>query len=165
MLGEAHIRSGLLSLGLIPSLLASSATRSVTVEELGGLVAKGEKVRVLLKSGAYGEGIVEEITAAALKVQVRRSDNRSELPPGLSTIGAERLAGVTRCIQKGNKRTNLPLILVSTLGTLSLIAAGATEELKPTYVPLALGFTVGLGAGGYYAGRRLDRHCTAFVVR
>jgi len=159
------MRSGLLLLAMIPSLLASSETRSVTLEELGGLVTKGQKVKVLMKSGAHGEGTVQEITAAGLKVQVRKSDNRSELPPGLNTIGAELLASVTRCIQKGNKRTKLPLILVSTVGTLSLIAAGATEELKSTYVPLALAFTGGLGVGAYYAGRSLDRHCTTFVVR
>jgi len=51
------MRNGLLFLALIPSLLASSETRSVTLEELGGVVTKGQKVKVLLKSGAYGRHV------------------------------------------------------------------------------------------------------------
>lgn len=60
-------------------------------------------------------------------------------------------------VNQGNKRTWLPFILCATVGTTAFIAASATEELQSTYLPMAAALTIGLGFGGYYAGRALDR--------
>ena len=68
-------------------------------------------------------------------------------------------------IRKGNKRTKLPLILCTTVGTLAFVAAGATEELKSTYLPLAAAFTAGLGIGGYYLGKQLDQQIVTYVIK
>jgi hypothetical protein len=46
------------------------------------------------------------------------------------------------------------------------VAAGATEEKKSTYLPLvAAALTVGLGFGGYYVGRTMDREEITYRIK
>jgi len=51
------------------------------------------------------------------------------------------------------------------IGTAALVAAGATEERKSTYLPLAGALTVGVGVGGYYAGRSMDYNEKTYRLR
>jgi len=51
------------------------------------------------------------------------------------------------------------------IGTAALVAAGATEERKSTYLPLAGALTVGVGVGGYYAGSSMDYNEKTYRLR
>jgi hypothetical protein len=86
-------------------------------------------------------------------------------PTGERSIAYADIRSITVRRWRGNKRTWLPVALCSTIGTLSFVAAGATEERKGTYLPLAAGLTVAVGVGGYYVGRALDGEEATYAVR
>jgi hypothetical protein len=160
------MRKGLvLAVLLVPTLLLAAETQTVSPQEIVSLLHGGKKIKVVLKTGAYAEGRLEELSPAALKVNVSKSHDLRELPTGMQELSLDRVASVSIRVGKGGKRWKLPLILCSTAGTLSLLAAGGSEELQSTYVPAAIAFTAGLGVAGYFAGKAIDERWVTYVLK
>lgn len=150
---------------LAGAALAEGETLKIDAADLAARMEPGQKVTVVLRSGERGKGVVESLAEGNIRIRLSEAD-----PPGSLTIGSalfepSRFAGVTACSTRGNKRKKLPIILVSTIGTLAFIAAGATEEKKSTYLPAAAAFSVSVGVGSYFMGKRLDEECNTFVVK
>jgi hypothetical protein len=155
----------LLAALFFPALLVGAETQIVSPQELVALLQKGQKIKLVLKTGTYAEGRLEEVSSTNLTVNVRKTRDARDLAMGVQELPYDRVASVTVRIRKGGKRWKLPLILCSTLGTFSFIAAGGTEELQSTYVPAAAAFTATLGVGGYYIGKALDDKWVTYVVK
>ena len=118
-----------------------------------------------MKTGHSGSGKVLSVGETVLALKVKKSQDRTVLATGPQTLPYSQIASISVVIRKGNKRTMLPLILCSTLGTLALVAASATEELKSRYLPRAAAFTAGLGIGGYYVGKKIDQQIVTYVIK
>jgi hypothetical protein len=155
----------LLAALFFPALLVGAETQTVTPQELIALVQKGQKIKLVLKTGTYAEGRLQEVSPTNLTVNVRKTHDARDLAMGVQELAYDRVASVTVLIRKGGKRWKLPLILCGTLGTFSFIAAGGTEELQSTYVPAAAAFTATLGVGGYYLGKAMDDKWVTYVVK
>jgi hypothetical protein len=157
----------LLAALFFPALLMGAETQIVSPQELVTLVQKGQKIKLVLKTGTYAEGKLEEVSSTNLTVNVRKTHDARDLPRGVQELAYDRLASVTVLIRKGGKRWKLPLILCGTLGTASLVlgVGSAAEENKPEYIGAAVGFTAALGVGGYYAGKAMDDKWVTYVVK
>jgi len=157
-----------LSAAALLLLIAISAMADgivVTPQELSELMSPGQKFNLVMKTGHSASGKVLSAGETVLALKVKKSQDRTVLATGPQTLPYSRIASISVVIRKGNKRTKLPLILCSTLGTLAFVAAGATEELKSTYLPRAAVFTAGLGIGSYYLGKRLDQQIVTYVIK
>jgi hypothetical protein len=148
-----------------PALLVGAETQIVSPQELVTLVKKGQKIKLVLKTGTYAEGRLEVVSSTNLTVNVRKTHDARDLPMGVQELPYDRVASVTVRIRKGGKRWKLPLILCGTLGTASFVLAMQTEEFQSTYVPAAVGFTAALGVGGYFAGNAMDKQWVTYVVK
>jgi hypothetical protein len=145
---------------LLPLGLGAQHIQTVSREEAAALIKSGDRVKLILRAGTYVEGKVQDISVAVLRLDVNKSDNSHEVAKGRQELGLERIASVTIVRYKGSKRKWLPVILTSTLGAFSLVVAGGTasEEANAAYIPIAIGFTAGLGVAGYYGGKALDEN-------
>jgi len=160
------MRKGLvLAALLVPALLVPAETQIVSPEELVGRLKVRQKVKLILKTGTYAEGRLEDVSPTRLKVNVRKSHDLRDLPTGMQELTFDRLASVTILVRRGEKRWKLPFVLCSTLGTTSVMIALATEERADTFVPVALGFTAALGLGGHYAGKAMDEEWVTYVSK
>ena len=137
---------------------------AVTPHQLAELMSPGQTFSLVLKTGHSGSGKVLSVGETVLALKVKKSQDRTILATGPQTLPYSRIASISVVIRKGNKRTKLPLILCSTLGTLALVAALSTEELKSTYVPRAAAFTAGLAIGGYFVGKKIDQQVVTYVI-
>jgi hypothetical protein len=155
-----RIICGTLGLSLLFFLSAAPIlgrqAQSVEPEELQKLIKTGQKVKLVLRNGTYGEGKVHEVDQHMLDLEIKKTNDPKELATGRQQVRLERVASVTFTAYKGNTRIWLAAILPATIGTAALIAAEASEK-PSTYRPIAIPFTVGLGVGGYLGGRALDR--------
>ena len=133
--------------------------------ELPRVLQAGDRVSVVLTSGHAVRGKVLAVGGSDVALEVKASQTPDVLGLARQTIPYDRLARISVATLKGNKRTKLPVILCATLGTLAFVAAGATEELKSTYLPVAAGFTAGLAIGGYFLGKKLDEEVVTYVIR
>lgn len=129
--------------------------RLIAPESISAVLQDDLRVRIVTRDKKVLKGKATRVTAGGVTVQTDNQETH------ISIRDIDRFT-VTR--MRGNKRTRLPLILCSTIGTTSFIAAGATEERKSTYLPMAAALTVGVGLGGYYAGRALDQEKIAYTV-
>ena len=141
---------------LIPLVVMAEDPRLIAPDAVTAVLQEGEQVRIVTRGKQTLKGKTTRVTAEGVNLQT----NNQETHIPLKDI--DRFT-ITRI--RGKKRTRLPLILCATVGTTSFIAAGATEERKPTYLPLAAALTVGLGLGGYYAGRALDRQEITYILK
>ena len=137
---------------------------AVTPQQLAELMSPGQTFSLVMKTGHSGSGKVLSVGETVLGLEVKKSQDRTILATGPQTLPYSRIASISVVIRKGNKRTKLPLILCSTLGTLALVAALATEELKSTYVPWAAAFTAGLAIGGYFVGKKFAQQVVTYVI-
>lgn len=131
----------------VPVMILAEQPRLVTADEATNILRGGVQVRIGTHDKRTISGKPIQATADGVTVH---TGNR-ETPVAMKDIDWFRVS-----TSRSNKRTWLPLILCATVGTVALVAAGATEEKKSTYLPLATGLTAGLGVGGYYAGRTID---------
>jgi hypothetical protein len=138
---------------------------AVSSAELPRLLEAGDRVSVVLTSGHAFRGKVLAVGGSDVALQVKASQTPDVFGLARQPIPYVRLARISVATLKGNKRTKLPVILCATLGTLAFVAAGATEELKSTYLPVAAGFTAGLAIGGYFLGKKLDEEVVTYVIR
>ena len=117
-----------------------------------------------MKTGHSASGKVLSVGETVLALKVKKSQDRTVLATGRQTLPYSRIASISVVIRRGNKRTMLPLILCSTLGTVAFVLA-AGSELQSTYVPRAAGFTAGLAIGGYYVGKKIDQQIVTYVIK
>ncbi len=153
-----NTRLGVMMCVLLTLAAGAEQTKSIEPKELATVLRAGGRAKIVLRSGAQISGTVETVFPEAVAIKTER-------PPAVQSISYAEIRTLKYRDWDGNKRTWLPVILSGTLGTLSFVAAGATEELKPSYLPLAAGFTAALAVGGYYGGRALDRREVTYAVR
>lgn len=134
----------------------SHEPRLIDANETSTVLHEGVQVRIGTRGKRTVTGKTTRVTTDGVAVQV----NNQETQVPLKDIDWFRVT-----LSQGSRRTWLPLILCATIGTTSFVAAGATEERKSTYLPIAAALTVGLGLGGYYAGRALDRHEITYKLK
>ena len=159
-----EVRS-VLALLLLVTVDAMAEGIVVTPQQLAELMSPGQTFSLVMKTGHSGSGKVLSAGKTVLALKVKKSQDRTVLATGPQTLPYSRIASISVVIRKGNKRTMLPLILCSTLGTVAFVAALSTEELKSTYVPRAAGFMAGLAIGGYYVGKTIDQQIVTYVIK
>ena len=160
--------SKILSLSTLLLLIASGAMAEgvvVTPQQLAELMSPGQTFSLVMKTGHSASGKVLSAGETVLALKVKKSQDRTVLATGPQALPYSRIASISVVIRRGNKRTILPLILCSTLGTVAFVAALATEELKSKYVPRAAGFMAGLAIGGYYVGKTIDQQIVTYVIK
>ena len=139
-------------------LAAAGQVRSVDHSTLPSLLQPGAQVKTFLQDGTTLVGSVIRTSPDSFALATKR-------PAAERSIAYADIRSISIKRRRGNKRTWLPVALCSTIGTLSFVAAGATEERKGAYLPLAAGVTVALGIGGYYVGQALDREEATYAVK
>ena len=145
-------------------LAGAQEVQNITPAQLPSLLKSGRKVKLVLRTGAFAEGKFEEVDTTRLKLNVTKSE---DLARGPQDIPLENLGSLTVTEYKGNKRKWLPVIFCSTVGALGLAVGigSASEESKGTYAALGAAVAGGVGVGGYYAGRAMDRKQVTFVIK
>jgi hypothetical protein len=137
---------------LLPRPLVADEILTLAPEQLVGLLDKGQKVRLVLKSGTHAEARVEDVKFPDLQVEVRRTDNPRDLPKGKHVVSLDRLATVSTRRCSGNKRKALPILLSGLLAP-SLL----TVKLKERWAfPAAIGTIAAAAVIGYYGGKASD---------
>ena len=154
---------------VIPLLLVPGEAMAerivVTPQELAKLTSPGQSVQLVMKTGHPVSGKIVSIDGTALTLKVTESPGRTVVAKGRQVLSYRQIESISVVHLKGNKRTKLPVILAASVGTLSFVAAGATEELKSKYLPLAAGLTVGVAVGGYFVGKKLDQRIVTYVIK
>ena len=141
---------------LIGQSLAAEQPRLIAASDIATVLHEGTQVRIGTRSKRTLAGTITRVGLDGVAVQT----DTQEIRVPLEEIDWFRLT-----VRQGNKRTWLPLILCATVGATAFVAAGATEERKSTYLPLAAALTVGVGFGGYYGGRALDREEITYRIK
>jgi len=142
--------------------LVAEEILTLTPDQLVGLLKKGQKIRLVLTSGAYAEAKVVDATSLHLEIQVRRSDSLGDLPKGKQVLSPDRVATVRTSICTGSKRKALPPLLAGLLAP----SLPVTLKLKERWAfPAALATAGGAAVIGYYAGKASDCHPTTINVR
>lgn len=149
------LRSGTVLL-LIAITLPAEQPRLIAASDIATVLHDGTHVRIGTRSKRTVTGRITRVALDGVAVQ---TDTQETHVP-LKEIDWFRLTVI-----QGNKRTWLPFILCATVGATAFVAAASTEEKKSTYLPRAAALTVGLGFGGYYAGRALDREEITYKVK
>ena len=90
--------------------VSGKQVQTVGREELEKLIKKGQKVQVVLETGTYGEGKVEQVDRQRLVLHVTKTNDSRALAKGRQEIALERLASVTFSAYKGNQRKWLAVI-------------------------------------------------------
>lgn len=130
-----------------PVMTLAGEPRRITASEAAAILGGGVEVRI----GTHGKRTISGKVLQAADGGVTVTTGKRETRVAMTDIDWFRVS-----TSRGNKRTWLPLILCATAGTAALVAAGAAEEKKSTYLPLAAGVTAGLGVSGYYLGKSSD---------
>jgi len=141
---------------LIGQSLAGEQPRLIAASDIATVLHEGTQVRIGTRSKRTVTGTTARVDLNGVAVQT----GTQEIHVPLGEIDWFRLT-----VSHGNKSTWLPLILCATVGAAAFVAAGATEEKKSTYLPLAAALTVGLGFGGYYVGRTMDREEITYRIK
>ena len=123
-----EVRS-VLALLLLVTVDAMAEGIVVTPQQLAELMSPGQTFSLVMKTGHSGSGKVLSAGKTVLALKVKKSQDRTVLATGPQTLPYSRIASISVVIRKGNKRTMLPLILCSTLGTVAFVAALSTEAL------------------------------------
>jgi len=152
-----HIRRSSALLLFFPLLIAAAEPRDIASKDIATVLHEGVQVRIGTLAKRVVIGKLTSVTADSVGVQTGAQE--THVP--VKEIDWFRVTAIT----ESNKRTWLPLILCATVGTASFVAAGATEEKKSAYLPIAAGVTAALGIGGYYGGRALDRQEITYRIR
>jgi hypothetical protein len=146
-----------------PAPPEAAALLELRWEELQPLIL-GQRVTVTLADGASVQGDVLAVRDDALVVDVGRRPVPAAVQPGgrlprsaVATIRLERTGGA------GGR--NLGTII----GVLTGVVVGGyvtsqVADSAGTGIPLFLGLASAITAGGYYAGRRIDRRITIIRV-
>jgi len=159
-----HTITAFLLFSVVMSAEMQAQTKKIGATDLQRMIGQGDKVKVATRNGVHAAAVVEQIDNSNILLNVELTSNGAEVPRGIASLPLTSLAEVKVCRMTGRKRKILPIVLGSTLGTFSFIAAGATEEKSDRYFPMALGFTGGVITGGYFLGRALDRECITFQI-
>ena len=133
--------------------------------ELGPRIT-GHKVALVLPNGTHIEGKVRDVEPNALHLKVSKTSDRELLPKGERLIPRQSVS-----LMRVTEYRKLGRLLV-TSGALAVAAGivatnypdlyeGATVAIVPA---VTAGGLVGVGLGGYYAGKRLDRTVTEIQV-
>jgi hypothetical protein len=141
---------------LIGQSLAAEQPRLIAASDIATVLHEGAQVRIGTRSKRTLAGTITRVALDGVAVQTDTQETRVPL---------EEIDWFRLTVTQGNKRTRLPLILCATVGAIALVAAASTEEQKSTYLPLAAAFTVGVGFGGYYAGKALDRKDITYKIK
>lgn len=141
---------------LIGQSLAAEQPRLIAASDIATVLHEGTQVRIGTRSKRTLAGTITRVALDGVAVQTDTQETRVPL---------EEIDWFRLTVSQGNKRTWLPLILCATVGATAFVAAGATEERKSTYLPLAAALTVGVGFGGYYGGRALDREEITYRIK
>ena len=158
--------AGMLLLGAASPLWCGEARQlQLPWNELGPRIT-GHKVALVLPNGIHIEGKVRSVEMGALRVDVSKTSDRELLPKGARLIPRESVS-----LLRVTQYRKLGRILV-TSGALAIaggiVAAnypdlyeGAVVAIVPAVTAVGL---VGVGLGGYYAGKRLDKSVTEIRV-
>lgn len=140
-----------------------AAQASYKWNELGPRIT-GKKAALVLPDGTIVQGKVRGVDLAGLRMDISKTSNKKVQPKGVHTIPRQSVSvlRVTEYRKTGR--------LLFTLGTLAaagaLVALGArdsglTEGPLVVIVPaVGAAGTVGLGLGGYYFGKAVDKRVT-----
>ena len=134
----------------------TAEVRLIAPGRISAVLQEGQQAQIVTRGKKVLKGKAIRVSAEGVIFQTNHQE---------TLIPLEDIRRLTITHMRGNKRTRLPIILCSTIGTTSFIAAGGTEEQKSTYLPLTAALTVGIGLGSYYAGRAMDRQEIKYEVK
>ena len=133
--------------------------------ELGPRIT-GQKVALVLPNGIHIEGKVRNVETDALRLDVKKTSDRELLPKGERLIPRESvsLLRVTRYRKLGRVLVTSGAVAIAS----GIVAANYPDLYEGAVVAIVPAVTagglVGVGLGGYYAGKRLDKTVTEIRV-
>ena len=133
--------------------------------ELGPHIT-GHKVALVLPNGTHIEGKVRTVEPDALRLKVSKTSDRELLPKGERLIPRQSVS-----LLRVTEYRKLGRLLV-TSGALAVAAGVVAANYPDLYEGAAVvvvpavtaGGLVGVGLGGYFAGKRLDKTVTEIQV-
>lgn len=133
--------------------------------ELGPRVT-GHKIALVLPNGTHVEGKVRSVEPDSLRLRVSKTSDRELLPKGERLIPRQSVS-----LLRVTEYRKLGRLLV-TGGALAVTGAIVAATYPDIYGGAALvavpavtaGGLVGVGFGGYYAGKRLDKTVTEIQI-
>ena len=157
--------TGILLVGAIPVWCGDARQLQLPWNELGPRIT-GHKVALVLPNGVHIEGKVRNVETGALRLKVSKTSDRDLLPTGERLIPRESVS-----LLRVTEYRKLGRILV-TSGALAIAGGIVAANYPDLYegavivvVPAVIaGGLVGVGVGGYYAGKRLDKTVTEIRV-
>jgi len=138
---------------LLPASLAAQDSLALSPEQLVGVIAKGQSIKLVLRSGTYAEARVVSARPSAIEIKVTKSDNLRDLPKGNQSLSLNRVATVQTETCAGSSRKALPLLLGGILAPSLGFAANLKEKWA---VPAAAATTGGIALLAYWGGKASD---------
>ena len=140
------------------SAVAATHPSDIRWNELAALII-GHRVSIPLPGGILVEGEALSVRDDSLVLDIARTTNASRYPKGQTPIPR---AAVTE-VRLAERRSTGGRILGTAVGALTGVVAGAEIAVHGTHSEAAgvSAFTataVAFTLGGYFAGRRVDRH-------
>ncbi len=144
---------------------AGSGPEAVRWNELGARVG-GNKVALVLPDGTHLEGRVREVEPGGLRLRVSKTSDRKVIRKGEQLIPR---ASVTLLRVTEYRKLGRLLTTVGALGAAAAIVASQSIDVYEGPMVIAVpaviaGGMVGVGVGGYYTGKALDKRVTEIRI-
>ena len=133
---------------------------SLRWSELEPAVAGG-KVRIVLPNGPRIEGRVVAVEPQALRIRITKTSDRNVHPKG-ETLIPRTAVSVVQVVRFGVRwrifgTVTGPLLVAAAGASAAALGIGRVEGLGKS-IGVGLALYGGAGVGGYYLGKRADRH-------
>jgi hypothetical protein len=126
----------------------------------------GRQVRIVTPSGVRIQGRALVVQPQALLIKIEKTSNKKVHPKGEASLPRSAIS-VLQVMKYGVRwriiGTAIAPALVAVAGTAAVIRSGNADDL-PRYVGFGAAGVIGAGVGGYYLGRRADRHVTTIRI-
>lgn len=136
---------------------------SLKWSELGPRI-EGKKVALVLPDGTNVQGKVRGVNPAGLRLDISKTSDKRAQPKGVHTIPRQSVS-VLRVTEY--RKMGRLLFTVGALATAGALAAHGARDSSLTEGPLVVivpvvgaAGTAGLGVGGYYFGKAVDKRVT-----
>jgi hypothetical protein len=139
---------------------------SLRWNELESAIA-GQQVRMVLPGGARIEGRALAVQPEALIIKITKTSDKKLQSKGEASVPRSAVS-VLQLVKTGNRwravGTTVGLGLVAAAGTAIAIRTHVSAENLLKYVGYGSAGMLGAGIGGYFIGRRADRHVTIIRI-
>ena len=150
-------------------VIAATGDASIRWNEVPSAVAGGT-VRMVLPSGARIEGKVVAVAPDALRIHIGKTSDKKIQPKGAVSIPRNAVSTL-QVVRYGKKwrvmgtATSIAIVAIAGAGAgYAAASSGTSTDNVQVLATAASAAAAGICVGGYYLGKRADRHITTIRI-